>query len=606
MSIRRIEYSKILLVACALSFNIDATVYFIAPAPTGNNNNSGSQGQPWATIQKAAQTMIDGDTVLVRTGTYNSLSTITVSGTASKYITYKNFPGERPVLDFSEVSMSLNTAAIQINKANYIRIEGFSILNSQGMGIIMIGTSATAPVLGTHLSNILVSNFRGVGIQGTYAKNYLIDHVELDGKKVAGCGGIHLGAWSCNNGVISNCKVHDLGVTPGSQQGGTDMQIGYWIVNSKNVSFINDTAYNNAGDGFDVGVYGATASNFTDSIKYINCIAFNNADGFGQNAGENFPGVMHLFYVNCMALSNNCINFNQYGGPAEYTWTNCLAYNGNQANFAVGPDGWTDFGLVTTHIYNCIGYKPACIAYPRSNLGAFYIKGMHFTLDSDYNYWGAKGTEPFCYWDALAGSAPYAKTYPHSTVGSTTSSWYTLNEDGHLHCDGHSLSSANGDSARFKNEALGDYTLQPASSLRGKGIDLKNKSFYIPEMAYDRNGKPRISFDIGPYEYLTTNTGAQEVLQPHRQTQPAIKVLSAKVRRVGILSITLDPSFSPNETKRVKLYTLSGKLMFERETSGYHVDIDCGNGLPKNGICVIAVQENQNIVSQKLILQQGE
>src|SRR4051794_6801156 len=40
-----------------------ATQYYVAP--TGRDANSGLSGQPWATLQKAADTMLAGDSVLV-------------------------------------------------------------------------------------------------------------------------------------------------------------------------------------------------------------------------------------------------------------------------------------------------------------------------------------------------------------------------------------------------------------------------------------------------------------------------------------------------------------------------------------------------------------
>ena len=44
------------------------TTYYVAPS--GNDSNPGTIAQPWRTIQKAADTMVAGDTVYIRAGTF--------------------------------------------------------------------------------------------------------------------------------------------------------------------------------------------------------------------------------------------------------------------------------------------------------------------------------------------------------------------------------------------------------------------------------------------------------------------------------------------------------------------------------------------------------
>ena len=47
---------------------VSATTYYVST--TGNDTNPGTQTQPWKTIQKAADTMVAGDTVKIQPGTY--------------------------------------------------------------------------------------------------------------------------------------------------------------------------------------------------------------------------------------------------------------------------------------------------------------------------------------------------------------------------------------------------------------------------------------------------------------------------------------------------------------------------------------------------------
>ena len=58
--------------------SIQATDYYVATS--GNNSNSGSESQPWRTIQKAANVLANGDTVFVTAGTYNESVSVTRPG----------------------------------------------------------------------------------------------------------------------------------------------------------------------------------------------------------------------------------------------------------------------------------------------------------------------------------------------------------------------------------------------------------------------------------------------------------------------------------------------------------------------------------------------
>lgn len=72
------------------------TTYYVAT--TGNNQNPGNQSQPWRTIQKAIDTVQAGDTIIVRTGTYQENLTIRRPATANKPIKLQAFTGEQPVI----------------------------------------------------------------------------------------------------------------------------------------------------------------------------------------------------------------------------------------------------------------------------------------------------------------------------------------------------------------------------------------------------------------------------------------------------------------------------------------------------------------------------
>jgi hypothetical protein len=66
-------------------------IYYVSP--DGNDNNSGLADAPFKTIQKAADLVNPGDTVIIKDGVYLSSSETMVNinkgGTADRYITFK-------------------------------------------------------------------------------------------------------------------------------------------------------------------------------------------------------------------------------------------------------------------------------------------------------------------------------------------------------------------------------------------------------------------------------------------------------------------------------------------------------------------------------------
>ncbi|MDR3575115.1 MAG: choice-of-anchor Q domain-containing protein [Anaerolineaceae bacterium] len=109
--------------------------YYVSPS--GLDTNPGTQDQPWKTIQKAADTMVAGDTVFVAAGDYPEQRVeISKSGSAGNPITYQ---AEGKVTQHG---------GFRINSADYIGIKGFDITDTlngsspiaeDGAGIFVVG-----------------------------------------------------------------------------------------------------------------------------------------------------------------------------------------------------------------------------------------------------------------------------------------------------------------------------------------------------------------------------------------------------------------------------------------------------------------------------------
>jgi hypothetical protein len=99
MNLRRLLIIFLFLIFFSCATQIHAEIYYVGT--TGNDNNSGSFLKPWATIGKAAKTMVPGDTVLIREGIYEESIKPARSGLPGKPITYKAFKSEKVIVDGS-------------------------------------------------------------------------------------------------------------------------------------------------------------------------------------------------------------------------------------------------------------------------------------------------------------------------------------------------------------------------------------------------------------------------------------------------------------------------------------------------------------------------
>jgi len=141
-----------------LAFTAHGEEYYI-DGSSGNDNNAGTIDSPWETIGQANTTLIAGDTVYIRAGTY-TISGAAIgpinSGTAGSPITYSAYPDEIVNL----VGTSKYSIGIDLNGRDYIHVTGVSRHNMKFTGF--------------------GCNFRAGYSELAYAGNYNeIDHCEF-------------------------------------------------------------------------------------------------------------------------------------------------------------------------------------------------------------------------------------------------------------------------------------------------------------------------------------------------------------------------------------------------------------------------------------------
>ena len=77
-----------------------AAEYYVAP--TGDDNAPGTKESPFHTVQKAADTMVAGDTCFLREGTYRETVRPKEFGQEGSPIRFVAYPGEKAIIDGTE------------------------------------------------------------------------------------------------------------------------------------------------------------------------------------------------------------------------------------------------------------------------------------------------------------------------------------------------------------------------------------------------------------------------------------------------------------------------------------------------------------------------
>ena len=119
---------QILMLSVALSVSMGAKAanYYLDPA--GSDTNPGTQAQPWQTIAKANNTLVAGDTVFLRAGTYTDQIRPVNNGTSdSARISYVAFGNGNVIIDnFGDQSSGSNytVGGIALGGKSYVTVNG--------------------------------------------------------------------------------------------------------------------------------------------------------------------------------------------------------------------------------------------------------------------------------------------------------------------------------------------------------------------------------------------------------------------------------------------------------------------------------------------------
>ena len=424
-------------------FAAGATYYV---ATTGLDSNPGTQASPWKTIQKAANTVVAGDTVYVRGGVYKEYVNIKTLGTSAKPVMYMAYPGELPIIDTTGLSDPGWGGIVKLYGASYVTVSGFEIRNTPyEMGVCITG--ATGGYSNIALIGLNIHNVGRSGIYAEMTNNLLIDSCTIDTTNSISPSNEEVSIIATSNFEIKNCLIRN------SSTDGLDCKDGCK----------NGSIHDNEIDGFNrttTGVYLGT----TGSIPQDNFKIYNN-----KIHDINGPGIVL------------CAEESPYPAITNVDVFNNLIYN-NGGGFAVWPNPFTrNFRIINNVFYNNgdeiavygsgsnAGVNSNCII--RNNILAH--SGDYMLLFSDYS-----------------GSTA---TIDHNLFYDSTGKY--LLDPGML---GTNYVKAN---PMFVNAAAFDFRLQAGSPAIGAG-----SATLAPATDFIGTLRPQgAAYDIGAYEYAALN-----------------------------------------------------------------------------------------------------
>ena len=308
-------------------------VYYVSP--DGNNSSPGTIDKPFASMQKGHDVAMAGDTVFLRGGTYtfrgqgansNAGIYITKSGQSdTRRICFFAYKDEKPVLDFSGLSLATSTSAgIRIDGSKWLHFRGLEICN-----VPQPGGSANNGIWCNPGSNIIFERLNlhhnagpGLSIANGEGGHLVLNcdsHHNYDSRSTQGDGqnadgfGIHYQKTGPST-VLRGCRSwwnSDDGFDCIHQGVAVVVESCWNALNGYKPGTMTSAPSGN-GNGFKVGGWGNPPSGYPDPIPRHTvrfCMAFLNKEaGFYQNHQP-----ISNYYYNNTAFGNKAEGFNMLG-----------------------------------------------------------------------------------------------------------------------------------------------------------------------------------------------------------------------------------------------------------------------------------------------------
>lgn len=498
------------------------TDYYVST--TGNDNNTGTSGSPFATITYAATRCVAGDIVHVNDGTYNLSQGTYTSGTAGNPITYK-------AVNKGQAKIVGTTDDPWYNQGNYVVIDGFDITNGVSSGIHGINNyGSNVTIQNCTIHDILLNTCPGVGGAGIFEGGYnnsveqvncnILNNVIYNIGPTSTCTIVHGIYATSSGGVIANNLVY----------AGSGYAIHMWhAATDKVVS--NNLLFAGRYGGILVGNDGLqTWATTNNNTVVANNIVYNNATYGIREFGN--TGLNNRYLNNCVKGSTNGVVLLN-GLTNKNTVTDDPAFVNYQAN------GSGNYHLSSSS--PCIGAGTQIGAYTTDAAGS-PRPARPFRFDIG----------PYIYQATINGPVPAIGVYDptsHQVVAAQAGTVVTDSTTGIAYAP---LNSSSGSSGA--NASVGtDGSAIPASSTLVGASDGTNLQQLLVESASNRN--LRIGIYSGANEATVTGANALKV-DNSGVTQP-VSVASLPLP-TGAATAAKQPALGTAGTASADVLTVQG------------------------------------------------
>jgi hypothetical protein len=415
---------------------------------TGSDQNPGSITQPWKTFRKAVETMLGGDTVYIRGGTYNEPVKINYkTNTTGQYLTLAAYPGEEVIVDGTGIVIDYNQEGlIYVKRTDYVRISGLKVQHSNGAGIY-IGYANHVIVENNQTYDTVKS-----GISTWGATNVVIDSNDI--------------ALACNPHPNYPMSEENISV---------DNTSNFEIKNNYVHKASNIADGSSGGEGINVKD-GSSFGKVHNNVVHLDERADgkpSNRLGFGLDAWNNANGTHDIEYYNNVSY-NNYVGFivsSEQGGPVENIKVyNNIAYNNASAGFAVvWWSGTKDGTKKNIQFFNNVSYH----------------NGIGFENTSPKNQ------------NVVVRNNIFSQNTTPVQLLSGSEGQFTIDHNLFYESGGtYGTNTVIGD-PKFINPVEANFQLQSSSPAIDAGSSLN-----APDTDFAGNSRPRgAGYDIGAYEY---------------------------------------------------------------------------------------------------------
>jgi len=449
---------------------ISPTTYYVDQNHSAaNDTNTGTEAQPWLTIQKAANTLIAGDTVFIKTGVYNEQIIPQNSGSQGNYIVYMAYPDDTVTIDGTGISFYYADGLFDIVDKSYIICDGFSFTNSSGSGVRIAGShlivrnnkfnsffefSAIRTAWSGDASDIIVENNEINRTAGRWAEmisisdcdgiivryNHIISNPvgegidfkdgtsngEIYGNIVENTGsvGIYLDA----RGIMSNFEIYNnivhtpnhSAITLACESDDPTIYAGAII---ENCNIFNNIFYGSL-FGIRIAAYGEIFSG-TPIIRNINVI--NNV--FFENQ-HNDIGLSDSIIVENLTIRNNIFSKNDltiYNSSASTVIDNNLFYDATPVgtNYVIGDPL---FYVTIAGDFHIQSTSPAIDVGSSVNAPDFDFDGNPRPQGAGYDIGAYEYVNPVAIYENIKQSPNLLSIYPNPTNNATTI-YFIISED---------------------------------------------------------------------------------------------------------------------------------------------------------------------------------